>query len=110
MGALAVNASMECKNFRHIVFNNGAHDSVGGQPTVAPRIDMVQLAKSVGYDWVGQAQTADEIIAATKKLRHHHGTVFLEIRVKKGFRKNLSRPTTTPLENKNALMDYLSRK
>jgi len=110
MGALAINASMRCSNFKHILFNNGAHDSVGGQPTVAYGIDTPQLAKSVGYTWCEQAESKEEIISSIEHLQHCEGAGLLEIRVNKGFRKNLGRPTTTPVENKNALMDFLINK
>jgi len=108
MGSLAINASMKCDNFKHIVFNNGAHDSVGGQPTIAYDIDVLQLAHSVGYSWAEQAQTDEEIEAALIRLQAHKGVGLLEIRVNKGFRKDLGRPTTTPMENKKALMAFLA--
>ena len=49
MGNMAITASMNCKNYVHVVFNNGAHDSVGGQPTVGLKIDLCGVAKAVGY-------------------------------------------------------------
>jgi phosphonopyruvate decarboxylase len=107
MGSLAINASMQCKNFKHIVFNNGAHDSVGGQPTVGYQIDIVAIAKAVGYSKVLQASTESEIKNNIKQLRAYNGMALLEIKVKKGFRKNLGRPTKSPLENKKALMGFI---
>jgi phosphonopyruvate decarboxylase len=35
--------------------------------------------------------------------------LLLEIKVKKGNRKDLGRPTTTPIENKIAFMDNLNK-
>jgi phosphonopyruvate decarboxylase len=37
------------------------------------------------------------------------GPVLLEIKVKKGNRKDLGRPTTTPIQNKEALMNFLKK-
>jgi phosphonopyruvate decarboxylase len=107
MGSLAINANTRCSNFKHIIFNNGAHDSVGGQPTVAYKIDVEAIANAVGYDKVLQANNESEIKNSLKELQQFNGMVLLEIRVNKGFRSDLGRPTTSPLENKKALMDFV---
>ena len=49
MGALAVIGANAPKNMVHVVINNGAHETVGGMPTVASNIDIVGLAKACGY-------------------------------------------------------------
>ena len=108
MGGMAIAASLHPDNFVHVVFNNGAHDSVGGQPTVGLNIDLPGIAKSVGYDYVFSVSSQselDEILGQVKGLK---GTVFLQVCVKKGNRKDLGRPTTTPIQNKKALMKYLN--
>ena len=55
MGSLAINANNAGDNFKHIVINNCAHDSVGGQPTVGDKIDLTGLALSAGYVWAKTA-------------------------------------------------------
>jgi len=107
MGSMAINGNIECDNFKHIVFNNGAHDSVGGQPTVGYTINFQSIAKASGYDLVLQAKTNDEVVKCIEDLKGFKGKVFLEIKVKKGFRKDLGRPTTTPKENKQNLMKFI---
>ena len=107
MGSLAINANTRCSNFKHIVFNNGAHDSVGGQPTVAYKIDVEAMANAIGYDKVLKASNEYEIKNSLKELQQFNGMVLLEIRVNKGFRSDLGRPTTTPLENKKSHMDFI---
>ena len=89
------------------LFNNGAHDSVGGQPTVAHQIDIPAIADAVGYAEVLQVKTADEIHEAMLSLKNVPGPSLLEIKVKKGFRKDLGRPTKTPIENKTDLMRFI---
>jgi len=107
-GALAINADIGCDNYKHILFNNGVHDSVGGQPTVGFKIDFQEIAKAVGYKLVLQANTETKIKDAINILKTFKGTAFLEIQVHKGFRKDLGRPTVTPRENKQALMRFLN--
>ena len=49
MGSMAIVASKSPNNYVHVVFNNGAHDSVGGQPTVGLKINIPAVAEAVGY-------------------------------------------------------------
>jgi phosphonopyruvate decarboxylase len=109
MGSMAINGNINCKNFKHIIFNNGAHDSVGGQPTVGLSVDFQSIAKASGYDIVLKAETNEEIINCLKKLKLFNGKVFLEIKIKKGFRDDLGRPKTTPQENKKHLMKFIKK-
>jgi len=107
MGSIAINGNTNCNNFRHIVLNNGAHDSVGGQSTVGFNIDFQNIAKASGYDLVLHAKTNKEIIQSMEILKKFDGKVFFEIKVKKGFRKDLGRPNTTPKKNKEDLMKFI---
>lgn len=107
MGNMVITASMKCRNYVHVVFNNGAHDSVGGQPTVGLKIDLCGVAKSVGYKSVYSVGTMDALGAVLTTIRNEEGPILLEVCVKKGNRKDLGRPTTTPIQNKKALMAFL---
>ena len=120
MGSMAIVASKEPKNYVHVVFNNGAHDSVGGQPTVGLRINLPAVARAVGYKSTISVDNKEELVKQLSTLNSQPSTlnsqpstlagpVLIEIRVKKGNRKDLGRPTTTPIQNKEALMDFLSK-
>lgn len=109
MGNMAISASMNCKNYVHVVFNNGAHDSVGGQPTVGLTIDLPAIAKAVGYKHVFSVDNMERLVEILEKLKDIDGPVFLQICVRKGNRKDLGRPTTTPVQNKEALMTFLNK-
>ena len=107
MGSMAIVANKAPQNYIHVVFNNGAHDSVGGQPTVGLKIDLPAIAKAVGYKSVYSVASKDELQQQLTNLGE--APVFLEVKVKKGNRKDLGRPTTTPIQNKEALMNFLKR-
>ena len=109
MGALAITGSRKQKNFVHMVLNNGAHDSVGGQPTAGFDIDLVQIALGCGYRKAIRIDNRDELNNLNNIIKDIEGPVFVEIRVRRGNRKDLGRPTTTPLDNKMALMDFLMK-
>ena len=112
MGSMAIVAQKAPKNYVHVVFNNGAHDSVGGQPTVGLSIDLPAIAKAVGHKHIYTVSTKIELqetlSTLNSQLSSEGGPIFLEVKVKKGNRKDLGRPTTTPIQNKEALMDFLN--
>ena len=107
MGSMAIVANKAPTNYVHVVFNNGAHDSVGGQPTVALKIDLPAIAKAVGYKKIFSVDNKEALQNHLSNLGD--GPVFLEVKVKKGNRKDLGRPTTTPRQNKVALMEFLCK-
>ena len=107
MGSMAIVADKAPGNYVHVVFNNGAHDSVGGQPTVGLKIDFPAVAKAVGYPNTFSVDNKSELDAILRRVKDLDGPAFVEIKVKKGNRKGLGRPTTTPIQNKEALMDFL---
>lgn len=109
MGNMAIIASMNCKNFIHIVFNNGAHDSVGGQPTVGLKIDFCGVAKALGYKATYSIDTIEKLETTLAEVKNVEGPVFLQVCVRKGNRKDLGRPTTTPIQNKEIFMEFLQK-
>lgn len=108
MGSLAINGMMkDLKNFKHIIINNGAHDSVGGQPTVGFDIDFVKIAQASGYTMATTASSEIEIKEKLHEVMNHQGRALFEIKVNKGAREDLGRPTKTPKENKLAFQQFL---
>ena len=108
-GAITNIGKLAPKNYRHIVFNNGAHESVGGQPTLAFDIDIPSIAKASGYKEAISVEDEGQLISALKHISSVAGPILLEIKVKVSSRDDLGRPTTTPIENKNNFMEFLSR-
>ena len=109
MGSMAITASKAPGNLVHVLFNNGAHDSVGGQPTVGLNIDIPAIAKAVGYKNAFSVNTAEALKTLLGNPAIKEGPVLIEVQVRKGNRKDLGRPTTTPIQNKTALMRFLQK-
>ena len=107
LGNIAAIGAQKPANLRHIVLNNGAHDSVGGQPTIADKIDLPGIAFAAGYDRVFYAKTKEELRNVLKEIER---PLYIEVLVRKGSRKDLGRPTSSPQENKEAFMNFLSKK
>lgn len=109
MGSMAIVANKAPKSYVHVVFNNGAHDSVGGQPTVGLKINLPAIAKAVGYKANYSVDSKAELESVLDKINSFESPALIEIKVKKGNRKDLGRPTTTPIQNKEALMTFLKK-
>jgi phosphonopyruvate decarboxylase len=108
-GALAISGSSDCANFYHIVLNNGAHDSVGGQDTVAFDIDLTKLADAAKYNTVESAANEEQLAEGLTSLLSSNGPSFLEVKVRKGNRNNLGRPNRKPVASKDAFMNFCKK-
>jgi len=100
MGSLAISGTSEEKNFKHIILNNGSHESVGGQPTVGKKINFSKIAKNCGYKMVKKISTLEELKEGVEWIRSNNGPILLEIIIRNGSRSNLGRPIESPLESK----------
>lgn len=109
MGGYATIGKMKPKNLKHILINNGCHESTGKQPTGGFNIDWCKFAKSCGYTTVLAASRREELEKCLVKMKDSEGPIFLEVKVTVGARKNLGRPNSTPIQNKKAFMNFLSQ-
>jgi phosphonopyruvate decarboxylase len=110
MGSMTTIGTSKQKNLLHIVLNNGAHDSVGGQKTTAFDVNLSDIAKNSGYENVFSVSNEEDLVKTLITIRSLKGPNFLEVRLKKGWRAEIGRPSTTPEENKASFMHHLSKK
>lgn len=106
LGTLAVIADHGVPLF-HVVFNNGVHDSVGGQPTSAGSVDLPTMATAAGYRRAMATDSLDDIPAMVAALRAAGGPSLLELRVRPGNRADIGRPTRSPADAKTVFMHAL---
>lgn len=107
LGAMAVIGSCHPKNLVHIVINNGAHETVGGMPTVASQTDLVGIAKACGYDYAISVENYDSLDKELLQAKKTDKLIFIEVKAALGSRADLGRPTTTAYQNKTDFMNYL---
>lgn len=104
-GAMAVIGKAQPENLIHVVINNEAHESVGGQPTAANAVDLTAMATACGYKYahcVADFASLDKILKEYVELK---GLKFLEIKSAIGARTNLGRPSMSPSHNKKLFID-----
>lgn len=107
MGSLALIGAYAPNNIVHIVINNGSHESVGGQPTVAEKIDLIKIAQGCGYSSAVSVDSFSELDEVLRTAKKSNELSFIEIKSAIGSRANLGRPTTTAKENKESFMKVL---
>lgn len=107
MGAMAVIGANKPENMIHIVINNSAHETVGGMPTVAGSIDLPAVALACGYPYATSAGSFEELDKALSAAKERSELSFIEVKCAIGARDDLGRPTTTPIENKEAFISEL---
>ena len=108
MGGLAIIGQAAPKNFIHIVINNGAHESVGGQPTAGFNIDTTSIPKACGYKSATAVSTAGDLAAVLASISDETSPAFIEVKVRVGSRDDLGRPTIKPVDNKKDFMRNLN--
>ena len=109
MGSMALLGSMAPQNIVHIVINNGAHETVGGMPTVAEKINLVQIAQGCGYKYCISVNNFEELDKELNRAKETNELSFIEVKCSIGAREDLGRPTTTAKENKENFMRMLSK-
>lgn len=107
MGAMAVIGAISPENIVHIVINNGAHETVGGMPTVAGKINLVAIAKGCGYSNAVSVDTFENLDVEIKAAKLKSELSFIEVKCSIGARGDLGRPTTTARENKLNFIEHI---
>ena len=107
MGAMALIGANNPQNFVHIVINNGAHETVGGMPTVAEKIDIIKIAEGCGYKNAVSVSNFENLSSQLQKAKAREELTLIEVKCSLGARSDLGRPTTTAKENKENFMKFL---
>lgn len=107
MGGMAVIGAQKPSNLVHILINNGAHESVGGMPTVSQTVDWPALARACSYPTARQAADDVALDAALQSARTSRELCFIEVKASLDARVDLGRPKETPAQNKGLFMRKL---
>lgn len=107
-GSMGIIGDLNPTNFKHIIFNNGAHDSVGGQPTIGFKINFNRIATGFNYTQYFKIASLKEFNEVFTSFKNTEGPCMLEIAVNKGARESLGRPTCTPIDNKIAFQKFIN--
>ena len=107
LGAMAVLGQKKPANLVHVVINNAAHETVGGMPVCEGALNLTGMAMSAGYRHVSRAASEMELYQAVDAAISAGELAFIEVLCAVGARDDLGRPTTTPQQNRDALMKFI---
>lgn len=110
MGAMTMVSKLHVPNYLHIILNNGAHESVGGQPSAGYKIDFTKIAEACGYETVHHPVTGkEELIAALAALKDCGKASFIDVRIHKGLSGKLPPLDFSHREAIDAMIEELNR-
>ncbi|GAB4335116.1 MAG: phosphonopyruvate decarboxylase [Flammeovirgaceae bacterium] len=110
MGALPTNAYYHPSNLFHILLDNNTHDSTGGQATVSHNVDFVEIASSSGYPSAIYLHSVEELEKAIETWRKEPKLTFAYLKISKGSKPEVGRPSVKPFQVKERLMNFLNSK
>lgn len=108
MGALATIGHYQPGRLVHIIIDNEAHDSTGGQATVSSTVDFARVAAAANYRHVFRAESASELDACLAAMLSLPGPSLLHLKIQPGSPEKLGRPTVKPREVKERFMQFLA--
>jgi phosphonopyruvate decarboxylase len=107
LGSLATNGYYAPENMLHLILDNNAYDSTGGQTTVSNNVNFIELAASAGYPKAFYLHNLDELAKKVRDWQRHQGLTLLYLKISGGSRENLGRPKVRPYEVKDRLMAFI---
>ncbi len=107
LGAVPVIAAYKPARLLHILLDNGAHESTGGQATVSSSVHWTDAVRALGYPRVYTAHTPDEVTDVVKKWEKEGGLAFLHVAIRQGAPENLGRPEVKPHEVAQRLSKFI---
>jgi len=106
LGAFATLGAYGPPNLRHLLLDNGVHDSTGGQATVSPSVSFAEVAAACGY--AGSLETDDPArIGGWLREPAASGARFARLLIRAGTAHGLPRPSMSPVEVKQRLLRQL---
>lgn len=107
--ALATIGRVSPDNLFHFVLDNRSHDSTGGQPTGAERIDLIGIAQACAYKTVFEVWDAEQLRNIASSLSGTTGPVFVRVHIGRGSDVRLGRPALAPRESSRRFREAIGR-
>jgi phosphonopyruvate decarboxylase len=108
LGAMPTNAYYKPANLLHILLDNNAHDSTGGQATISDNVDFVGIAAASGYPVSLHAHDTAELEQFYREWKANRQLTFITMKIAKGSKREPGRLGVKPCEAKERLMKFIS--
>ena len=97
LGSMGITSKFAGKKFKHILFRNNSHESVGNQTTNSNHINYKLITKGLGFKRYYLINKKSNCKSVLKTFLNSTGPAFLEVRIKSGSIENLGRPRNLKL-------------
>ncbi|MEK9723670.1 MAG: phosphonopyruvate decarboxylase, partial [Rhodospirillaceae bacterium] len=108
LGSLATIGAERPNNLIHLVLDNGAYESTGGQPTTSAGVDFAAIATACGYAHGAACDDLNGFAALLSAALASDGPHLIHVRIRAGAMSPLGRPTVTPPEVARRFRDFLA--
>lgn len=106
-GSMATVGAHHTENLIHILLDNEAHDSTGGQSTISYNVSFASVAKGFGYKNALSTDRLETFKSFLEDSNLKSGPTFIHFKIKKGSPKTLGRPGIKPFEVKERLQKFI---
>ncbi|MDR1429901.1 MAG: phosphonopyruvate decarboxylase [Spirochaetaceae bacterium] len=106
-GSLGVTAYYKPASLLHILLDNRAHETTGGQFTVSSGVDYPLLARAFGYPRSVRVSGPEELLKESAAWKREGGLLFIHAPIRMGSPEKLSRPVIKPPEAAGRLRAFL---
>jgi len=107
MGTFTTIGKYSPTNLVHIILDNEAHESTGGQPTNSPNVKFIDIALASNYKLAILIKSKEKLLEALETIKNHKGPIAILIKTKVSSDSDLKRPERLPKEYKKEFMKYL---
>lgn len=104
LGSLTTNSYYAPMNLYHLLLDNGVHESTGGQRTVSSKVDFIKIVEGANYPTIDELKDVMDLQNALDEWYVNPKLSFGYMKIEKGTKDNLGRPTVTPVQVKERLM------
>ena len=81
LGSLTTIGTIKPKNLIHLVFDNGSHESTGGQPTCTNSISIANIAKAANFK-IFQVENESQFERILIKIKKLPGPIMIVVKIK----------------------------
>lgn len=107
-GTMATVGARAPQNLLHVLLDNEAHDSTGGQQTVSRSVSFSAVARGFGYPRVFSTDDLVEFCTILADACSEPGPTFIRFKICCGAMENLKRPEVTPVQVRQRFAHHLS--
>jgi phosphonopyruvate decarboxylase len=105
LGALATVGAMAPRNLWHLLLDNSAHESTGGQATVSATVAFADVAAACGYRSCLDTDSAAQL---PDWLQRSDGPHFARLLTRTGTPQDLPRPKVSPAQVRARFMQHIN--